>query len=116
MGLGSGELPVLEIIWGNSWDTWSKKQRDQRTESWGRPIYKVWTEKKEPMKEVKRGHKRDRKSKSISDKLRKESILRNGLSVTNISWFKEKDDKSIHWHKGGFGWSFLNRTVGLKAT
>lgn len=48
------------------------------------------------MKEVKRGHKRDRKSISISDKLRKESILRNGLSVTNISWFKEKDDKTIH--------------------
>ena len=47
-------------------------------------------------KEVKRGHKRDRKSISISGMLRKENILRNCLSVTNISGFKEKDDKTIH--------------------
>lgn len=48
------------------------------------------------MKEVNRGHKRNRKSLSISGMLRKESILRNGLSVTNTSGFKEKNDKTIH--------------------
>ena len=94
-----------------------QEAKSQRTESWGRPIYKVWTEKEEPMKEVKRGHKRDRKSISISDKLRKESILRNGLSVTNISWFKEKDDKTYIDTQEDLGDRFLlNRMVGLKAT
>lgn len=48
------------------------------------------------MKGVNRGHKRDRKSVSISGMLRKESILRNVLSVKNTSGFKEKNDKTIY--------------------
>ena len=104
MSLGLGKLPVLEIIWGTGWDIWSKKQRGYRTESWRRSIYKVWTEKKKSMKGVNRGHKRDRKSVSISGMLRKESILRNVLSVKNTSGFKEKNDKTIYWHIRGSGW------------
>lgn len=104
ISLGLGKLPVLEIIWGSGWNIRSKKQRGYRTESWRRSIYKVWTEKKKPMKELNRGHKRDRKIISISGMLRKESILMNGLTVTNTSGFKKKNDKTIHWHIRGFGW------------
>lgn len=33
---------------------------------------------------------------SISEKLREENISRNGLSMTNMSRFKEEDDATTH--------------------
>ena len=70
------------------------KQEAKRIQD--RILEKITIQSLDREKEVKRGHKRDRKSVSISGKLRNENILRNCLSVTNISGFKEKDDKTIH--------------------